>query len=151
MQFEIIPKQETIPAFDAQAIKIKHIVYYPARDGEYEQEQITETLISSILRQIPKGINVILSLDPYGEEDYFEIICDGEWLSFAYFSDNEQQYESYNADFAETKELSPLLSGGQSPVEKCFTVQDIGAGIKAAEYFIRTGKLYPGIEWAHIL
>jgi hypothetical protein len=51
---------------------------------------------------------------------------------------------------AETKELSPLLSGGQSPVEKCFTVRDIASGIKAVEYFIRTGKFYPGINWAHI-
>lgn len=28
---------------------------------------------------------------------------------------------------------------------------DIEEGVKAVEYFIRTGKLYPGIDWAHQL
>ena len=55
----------------------------------------------------------------------------------------------YNADFSGSEELTPLLSGGQSPVEKYLAIQDIEAGIKAVEYFIRTGGFYPGIDWAH--
>ena len=57
-------------------------------------------------------------------------------------------YYSYNPCFAGTEELSPLESGGQSPVEKYLAINDIDAGVKAVEYFIRTGELYPGIDWA---
>lgn len=151
MELEIILKQDNIPAFDKKAIKLKHIGYYPDYDGSYEEDEITEELVSHILKQIPEGINVIFSLIPYGEEDTFEIICDGVWLAIGYSSYNdgeEQVYYSYNPAYAGTDELSPLESGGQSPVEKYLAINDIGAGVKAAEYFIRTGKLYPGIIWA---
>jgi len=41
-----------------------------------------------------------------------------------------------------------VQSGGQSPVEKYLALTNMEAGVKAVEYFIRTGKLYPGIDWA---
>lgn len=145
MSFKIIPKKDMIPEFDHQAMKLKHISYYPSYE-EYEEDEITEEVISKILKEIPEGIEINLSLIPYGEDDWLEVLCDGEWLSLAYTGENE--YESYNPDFEETEELSPLVSGGQSPVEKRFAIQDIEAGTKAVEYFIRTGELYPGIDWA---
>ena len=40
-----------------------------------------------------------------------------------------------------------MVSDGQSPIEKYLALTDIEAGVKAAEYFIRTGQLYPGIDW----
>jgi len=147
MSFKIIPKKETVPEFDHQAIKLKHISYYPFYDGEYEEDEITEELICKILKEIPGGIEVNLSLIPYGEDNWLEVLCDREWLSLAYISGNNW-YSSYNFDFARTNELSPLESGGQSLVEKRFAILDIEAGVKAVEYFIRTGKLYPGIDWA---
>jgi len=152
MDFQVISKQEAIPTLDTQSIKIKHIAYYPSRNGEYEEEQITETLIAKLLSQIPKGINVNLSLIPYGEDDWLEVVCDGTWLALGYCSDGGcDNYYSYNADFAGTAEFTPLKSGGQSPIEKYLAIQDISAGVKAVEYFIRTGELYPGIDWAHQL
>ena len=144
MSFKIIPKKDTIPEIDHQVIKLKHISYYPSYE-EYEEDEITEELISKILREIPEGIEVNLSLIPYGEDDWLEVLCDGEWLSLAYIGNNE--YGSYNPEFADTQELSPLISGGQSPVEKRFAIQDIEVGKKAVEYFIRTGEIYPGIDW----
>lgn len=153
MELEIIPKQDNIPVYNMKQIKIKHIEYYPDYDGCYEEDEITEELVSGILKQIPEGIDIILSLNPYGEEDMFEILCDGEWLSigYSYYSEEKQQdivYYSYNQSYAGTEDLSPLESGGQSPVEKYMAINDIKAGVKAAEYFIRTGRLYPGIDWA---
>jgi len=52
-------------------------------------------------------------------------------------------------NFAGTEELTHLLSSGQSPIEKYLAIRDIEIGVKAVEYFIRTGELYPGIDWAH--
>lgn len=148
MELQIISRQDAVPAFDPQAIKVKYIDY-PGYDGKDEEEDITETLISKVLNQIPKGINAYLSLDPYGEDDWMEVICDGEWLALGYSSDGGcDNYYSYNPDFAGTEELTPLLSGGQSTIEKYLTVKNMEEGIKAVEYFIRTGELYPGIEWA---
>lgn len=148
MQFQIIPKQEHIPDFPSKDMKLKHILYYMCYDDmEYEEDEITEDIIAKVLREIPEGIEVYLSLNPFGEEDWLEVLCDGEWLALGYMVDNECYY-SYNKDFEGTKELSPLESGGQSPVEKYLAIKDIDAGIKAVEYFIRTGQLYPGIDWA---
>lgn len=42
-----------------------------------------------------------------------------------------------------------LLIGSQSPIPKIQAITDIEAGIKAVEFFIRTGELYPGIDWLH--
>ena len=35
--------------------------------------------------------------------------------------------------------------------EKYLALTNMEAGVKAVEYFIRTGKLYPGIDWAEQL
>ena len=150
MELEIIPKKNVEVTFDPKAICVKHIEYYPSDDGEYEEEEITESLISKILEEIPEGIEINLSLISYGEDDNLEVLCDRVWLALAYCSDNDCYY-SYNAQFAGTEEWSPLESGGQSPVEKYLAIMDIEEGVKAVEYFIRTGKLYPGIDWAHQL
>lgn len=93
MDLEIIPKQDNIPAFDKRAVKLKHIEYYPGYDGSYEEDDITEELVSRILGQIPEGIEVIFSLNPYGEEDTFEVLCDGEWLAIGYSSYNNGEEE----------------------------------------------------------
>ena len=152
MELKIIPKQNANLIFDTKAIQLKHIEYYPSCDGVYEEKEITDAVISKILGQIPNGINVYLSLDPYGEDDWLEVISDGEWLALGYcFNGGCDIYYSYNADFAGTEELSPLESGGQSPIEKYLALKDIEAGRKAVEYFIQTGELYPGIAWAQQL
>ena len=50
-------------------------------------------------------------------------------------------------DFEGIEEMSPLESEGQSPIEKYLALTDIQAGLKAVEYFIRTGELSPNIDW----
>lgn len=145
MEFQIIPKQEVIPEFESRAIAVKYIEY----DSDYEEDDITEDVIAKVLQQIPSGIEVVLYLDPGGEDDWLEVLCDGKWMALGFSGDSGQNnYYSYNADFSGSEDLTPLLSGGQSPVEKYLAIQDMEAGVKAVEYFIRTGGLYPGIDWA---
>ena len=155
MKFQIIPKQQIIPEFDPKGIAVRHISYFDFPYTEYEQQQITEQLIQKILQQIPKGLNLYLSLDPNGEDDWLEVNCDGEWIALSYsahLSTPEEEYAfSYHPEFAGSEEMTPLNSGGQSPIEKELALQDIQIGVKAVEYFIRTGLLYPGIEWAREL
>ena len=49
------------------------------------------------------------------------------------------------------REAAHVQSGGQSPIEKYLALTNMEVGVKAVEYFIRTGKLYPGIDWAEQL
>ncbi len=143
-----VPKQDTIPAFDPQTIRIQHITYYPS-GSTYEGNEITEEVVSKVLSEIPRGIEVCLSLDPYGEDNFLEVICGAGWLALGCSSNGGQEnYYSYNPAFAGTEELCPLTSGGQSPIEKYLAINDIEAGTAAAAYFIRTGRLYPCIDWA---
>ena len=161
MELKIISKKAEIPAFDPKAIKLQHISYFDYPYNEYEGEEITEAVIAEVLRKIPSGLNIYLSLVPDGEDSWLEINCDGEWLSIWYWSqDGEDNYFLYNPSFADTadriKEVdfdetihTPLNSGGQTPIHKLNAITDIEIGVKAAEYFIRTGEFYPGIDWLH--
>lgn len=165
MDIEIISKQDAIPAFETNTVAVKHIEYYPY-GGTYDESQITPELIAKILTEISHGINIYLFLDPDGECDFMEVLSDGEWLSLGCSFDRDgewQNYYTHNANYADTAEQirennysdkriwTALKSGGQSPVPKIEAITDMETGIKAVEYFIRTGELYPGIDWAHQL
>ena len=162
MELKIISKKAKAPAFDPKAIKLQHISYFDYPYNEYEGEEITEAVIAEVLRKIPSGLNIYLSLVPDGEDSWFEINCDGEWLSIWYWSqDGEDNYFLYNPSFADTADrikeadfsdetiYTPLNSGGQTPIHKLNAITDIETGVKAVEYFIRTGEFYPGIDWLH--
>lgn len=148
MELQIIPKQDTIPKFDPHAIAVQYIEY----GHSYRRDHITEDLVAKILKQIPTGIEAILYLDPDGEDNWMEVLCDGEWLALGFCGDfGQNNYYSYNPAFAGVVEKTPLRSGGQSPIERELVLQDIESGVKAVEYFIRTGKFYPGIDWGRQL
>lgn len=163
MEVKILPKQENIPAFDPTAIKIKHIDDEDPPYSSYEEDEITEEIISKILKDIPQGVEMYLYLDPFGEGDVFEVICDREWLAIGLSlnggTTDEKNYYCYNPAFADTADeinkgafedksiWTDLESGGQSPIPKIHAITDIELGVKAVEYFIRTGELYPGIDW----
>ncbi len=162
MDKKIIVKKESMPTFDTNTVAVKYIEYYPSGDI-YEEDHITPELIETILREIPKGISIYLYLDPNGECDFMEVLSDGEWLSIGCSFDREgefQNYYTYNADYESTSEeiekfnysdrtvWTTLESGGQSPIPKVEAITDMEAGVKAVEYFIHTGELYPGIDWA---
>ena len=162
MNTEIIPKKAERPAFDTKAVKIQHIEFFDHPYTEYEGEEITEEVIAEVLHKIPSGLNVYLSLEPEGEDRWLEVNCDGQWLSLWYWSEEgEESYFLYNSSFADTEKqvrdgdfsdpdiCTPLLSGGQSPIAKLNAVTDIETGVKAVEYFIRTGEFYPGLDWWH--
>lgn len=159
----IIQKKNEIPKFDKNTVAVKHIEYYPY-GNTYDEAQITPEVIAEILAEIPKGISIYLFLDPYGECDFMEVLSDGTWLSLgcSFDCDGEfHNYYTYNSDYADTAEeinkfnysdkniWTKLESGGQSPIPKMEAITDMENGIKAVEYFIYTGKLYPGIDWEH--
>ena len=164
MELQIIPKQEFIPSVASNAVAVKHIEYYPYGET-YDEDEITPKLISELLEEISKGIGIFLFLDPDGECDWLEVVSDGKWLFLGYcFQDEIGRFDnwySYNPDYADTIDqirvadfsdkniYTPIKSGGQSPIPKIHAITNLDAGVKAVEYFIRTGERYPGIDWAH--
>ncbi len=167
-KIKIVPKRETIPSFDPNAVAANYIEYYHSPKKAYKQEEITPKIISKIIKEVSKGININLFLDPAGECDWMEALSDGEWLYLARFrfcqnGKQDEYFFSYNPDYAstvaQTKESdysdksvwTELLSGGQPIIPKIHAITNLESGAKAVEFFIRTGELYPGIDWVQEL
>lgn len=165
MESEWLARKKEVPDFDKNAIAVKCIEYYGYGET-YEESQIKPKLIAEILAEISHGINVYLYLDPNQECDWMEVLSDGKWLSLGccfYRNGKDEYYVTYNPDYAgiaeqvETADYSDqsvwtaLKSGGQSPVSKLEAITDLEVGVKAVEYFIRTGELYPAVDWLHQL
>ena len=162
MELKIIPKSDIIPSYNPNAVAIKYIEDN-SHGRQYQEEEITPDLIAGILNEVPKGIEIILCLYNDGEGYYccLEVVTDGYWLSLCYDYEETETYFCYNREFADTIEqleevdlgdenvYTPIDYDGQSPVPKCQAITDMDAGVKAVEYFIRTGELYPGIDWAY--
>ncbi len=163
MTTKIIPKQEKVPSFNPNSVAVKYIDYYNSRVA-YTEDEITPKVVSKILKEVYKGINVCLFLDLDGENDWMEVLSDGEWLYLGRFRlyENGKKDEyifSYNPDYASTvaqivkfdysdkSVWTELLSCGQSLIPKIHAISDMESGVKAVEFFIRTGELYPGIDW----
>ncbi|MCI8422529.1 MAG: hypothetical protein HFF50_03205 [Lawsonibacter sp.] len=146
MELHRIPKQTDGLECNTDTIQIQYLDY---NGKTYCGKEITQTLIARLLQQIPSGVEAVLYLDPDGEDNWMEVLCDGTWLALGFCGDfGQNNYYSYNPDFAGVKDKTPLKSGGQSPIEKELALTDLEAGVKAVEYFIHTGELYPGIDWA---
>ena len=146
MVLEIIPKSTDIVNWEEETIKVQYI---ETADGTLSGDEITKEKIDGILQEIANGTELYLYTDDTGEEDYFEVISDGEWLVLGYSKDcGQENYYCWNETYADEKVWSHLYSMGQSPVEKYLTIDDIELGMKAVAYFIWTGELYPAMDWA---
>lgn len=101
-----MPKQDSVPAFDSTTIKIRHIDIDDEDPlySSYDEDEITEEIVTKILREILQGLNIYLYLDPNGEVDVFEVIYDREWLAIGLSlhvgTKEEKNYYCYNPDFA---------------------------------------------------
>lgn len=54
----------------------------------FKEEEFYDSLVTP--GRVPVGINIYFSLMPYGEDDWLEVNCNGEWLSLGYSSQNGQ-------------------------------------------------------------
>lgn len=53
-----------------------------------------------------------------------------------------------NEAYDSVEEDAPVETGGQSPVPKRFALNDLALAAECAVFYVKTGKLYPGIAWA---
>ena len=135
LDLQIIPKRVDIPFYDAETIKIHHIRCFDPPYQEYGEEEITKQIIRKISNQLSGGLNIYLSLNPDGEDDWLEVNRDGRWISLACSRDCGQD-NSYSSAFADTapqimeadfsgKRIHTALeSDGQSPIPKIQALTD---------------------------
>ena len=57
-------------------------------------------------------------------------------------------FQPINEKYTSVEEDAPVEIGGQSPVPKCFALDNLALAAKCALYFARTGKLCPSVQWA---
>ncbi len=119
-----------------------------------EDEELTEERLKGLIQKIEQGQNmgVCLGQDLDLEEDYMRIEIDNGLICFQYIQNmgtkEECFYSSFNPAYLNTEEESPIrCSDGQSIILMRYTMQNPELAAKCVEYFARTGKLYPGMEW----
>ena len=147
VELQILPKQDKIPEYDPTAVRARYIEYH---SGEvYRENEMNEALIADLLNDIPVFLEAMIYLDPRGEDDWMEVLSDGEWAALSFVSQKWQvSYYSYHPYMDGMREYTTLRSEGEVRVEACFALKDMARVRRAVEYFIRTGELYPGIDWA---
>jgi len=140
-KYEIIPRNDT-PVSIPSDICIQYV------GG---MDEINENTVQGIIEKIRQGTyaDVYLSLDPDGDDRYMQMESTDGWIFLQYCEEvNRTWYSSYNVEYADSDEEAPIIcSDGQSVVEKKYTMHNLDLAVKCIEYFIRTGQLYPGMEW----
>lgn len=145
---EIIPKKNGSITMPDQIV----IPYIGTVFGE--AEELTETRLQTLVQQIRDGeyLGIILGQDFDFEEDYMQIEIDQERICLQYIqnigTDAECFYSSFDPAYLDSEEEAPIsCTDGQSIILMRHTMQDPVLAAKSVEYFVRTGMLYPNMEW----
>ncbi|MCI9078261.1 MAG: hypothetical protein HFH68_04955 [Lachnospiraceae bacterium] len=119
-----------------------------------DYRKITEKDLNRLLKDIrnKKHIGISLNNDPDLEGDYMQIEISNNLICLEYVENNlksnECSYSCFNPDYLDSDEWSPMdAADGQSIILMRYTMEDPELAAKCVEYFVRTGKLYPGMAW----
>ncbi len=149
-KYKVLPVQEISPVL-SDGFAIRYLEY---GENTYTNEGITQTVVNKMSELIRTGkINsIFLSLDENGEENFLTIDLENGWAAPTFNRLGKQGktffYQPINDQYANVEEKAPVQIGGQTPVAKRFALNDLDLVAKCATYFAKTGKLYPGIQWA---
>ncbi|MBP3459422.1 MAG: hypothetical protein J6K58_09445 [Lachnospiraceae bacterium] len=145
---KIIPKSD-IPQEMPQGLSVKYEV-----TAFGDAKEITEESLSQLVKKIHNGekLGIYLSSDPYLEEDYMQIEIDHGLIMLQYVKNDGLKdgcfYVSFDPEYLDSKEESPMeCSDGQSVILMRYTMRNPESAAKCVEYFVRTGKLYSGMDW----
>ena len=116
---------------------------------------ISEKDIPDIVRKVQNGTYTSLLLTPNEEDmDEFLMMESSPELIFRQIWDGESEtdWSCFNPDYLESNEEAPIeCSDGQSVIEMRNTMTNTPENRelvgKCAEWYIRTGEPYPGMDW----
>ena len=119
----------------------------------YADSAITQEVLDELIRKVRRGSisSFLLSLDEYGEEDFFHgDLADG-WAVLNYNTWDEEgeahMQLPVNPDSADSKEDAPVEIGGQTSVLKRNALDNLNLAAECVLHFAQTGALYPGLRW----
>ena len=149
---EEIVKKGPIPAMP-EGIKIPFVAQGAMSDQEIGY--ITEKDIPDIVGKVQNGTYTSLLLMPEEEDmDQFLMMESSPELIFLQIWDGESEtnWSCFNPDYLESDEEAPIeCSDGQYVIEMRNTMANTPENRKLAakcvEWYIRTGKPYPGMNW----
>lgn len=149
----IIPKSE-IPAKMPSSLRTIY-TFDAFGDGG---EQLTESSLKKLVKNIPQAKRLSVCLCPDSdietalEEEYMQLEIDSGWIFIQYVVNDGCQdgycCSCFDPDYLDSDEESPMVPGdGQTVILKRYTMHDPKLAADCVEYYARTGRLYPGMEW----
>ena len=121
-----------------------------------EGEPVTQETVDKFVQKIRKGKDnqifcFCLSLDEYGEEDFFTVDLDTGWAALSFNTWDEKgdarMYQPVNPECGDSGEDAPVQIGGQTPVSKRNALNDLDLAADCVLHFAKTGQLYPNLKW----
>lgn len=134
-------------------------IYIPYISSVFgDEKHLTEKELEMLLAQIRQGegMGICFCRDPDCEEAFMQLEINYGRICLQYIeemgTEDECFYSSFDPDYLDSDEESPMQAAdGQSIILMRYTMQDTEQNTaltaKCVEYFVRTGRLYPGMEW----
>lgn len=153
---EIIPEKEIVD-FPASGIAIRFASRKFSTNEKYTITDISEKGVQAIIENICNGSwqSLYLSSDPDGEIDggvYFLMERKDRFIAVQVVDEeNGVFFSSFDRAYLQSDEVSPIeCSDGSSEILKKYTMHNLELAAKCAQWFIRTGEPYPGMEWLKV-
>lgn len=125
---------------------------------EYTDDEVTKDIVDQLVQSIRENSQIecaALSLDQYGEEDFFTVDVEKGWAALSFNTWDElgesHMYLPVNAKQADLEEEAPVCIGGQSPVSRHYALDDLNLAAECVLYFAKTGELYPDLKWEEFI
>ena len=148
---EFVPKSE-IPEEMPKRIAIKYYICWPD-----EAKEITTGSLRRILKNLCSGKwkNIFLTNNDNLEKNFMQLESGNGLYALQFVQDNTggvgddaAWFSTYDLDYLDSDEETDIeCSDGQSVILRKYTTTDMNSVMAAIEYFIRTGKLWNGIQW----
>ena len=148
---EFIPKSEH-PEEMPNAIAIKYYICWPE-----DAKEITSDSLQLILKNLRSGEweSIFLANDDSLEENFMQLESGNGLYAVQFLKDNAggvgedaAWFSTYDAEYLDSDEETDIeCSDGQSIILRKYTTADVDSVMASIEYFIRTGKLWNGIQW----
>lgn len=121
-----------------------------------EGEPVTQDAVDKFVQKIRNGKEnqifcFCLSLDEFGEEDFFTVDLDNGWAALSFNTWDEEgdahMYQPINPEYEDSEEDAPVQIGGQTPVLKRNVLNNLDLAADCVLHFAKTGQLNPNLRW----
>lgn len=163
-RYDVTPTREVPEPPDAIAIRVLEYVRqsppgaaHPLTRLEFAGAQITRRVLDELFELARAGQVSSVYMEREGADgaEFFSVDLEDGWSAPVLCNawdegDGRLTFQPFNAKYLLSKDEddAPVQIGGQTPIPKWFALDDVELTVRCADWFARTGQLYPGIHWA---